>query len=297
MRVLLSAATDQKELVMTIVVTGATGHFGRFAVEGLLRRGVAPAAVVATGRNIDKLDDFAARGVTVRRADFDSPAELQDALSGADRLLLVSGSEVGKRTAQHTNAIAAAQAAGVGLIAYTSLLRADISSLLLAEEHLATERALAASGIPYVLLRNSWYLENYTEQLGNYLERGIAGAAGNGRVSAASRVDYAEAAATVLAEDGHAGAIYELGGEAFTMAELAAAVTAETGTPVAYTDLPVAVYEQLLLGAGLPAPVARIVADADRGLAEGELFVEPTDLAKLIGRPVTTLTDVLHRAD
>ncbi len=197
---------------MTVVVTGATGHLGRLAVESLLDRGVAPEQIVATGRNVEKLADLAARGVVVRRADFDDPSTLAAAFAGADKVLLVSGSEVGKRVQQHTNAIDAAKAAGVALIAYTSIPYADRSSLLLAEEHAATERVLAASGVPHVLLRNSWYLENYTAQLPTYLEHGVAGAAGSGRVSAAARRDFAEAAATVLIEDGHAGAVYELGG-------------------------------------------------------------------------------------
>jgi len=278
---------------MTIVVTGATGHLGHLAVEALLNRGIAADQIVATGRNVDKLADLAARGVTVLAGSYDDPASLATAFAGADKVLLVSGSEVGKRVQQHTNAIDAAKAAGVQLIAYTSIPYADRSTLLLAEEHTATERVLAASGVPYVLLRNSWYFENYTAQLPTFLAHGIAGSAGTGRVSAAARRDYAEAAATVVAEDGHAGAVYELGGPAFTLAELAAAVTTATGTEVTYTDLPVETYEQILVGAGVPAPMARILADADRGLAAGELFVDSAPLEKLIGRPATTLAEAL----
>jgi NAD(P)H dehydrogenase (quinone) len=279
---------------MTIVVTGATGHLGRFAVEALLERGVPAEQIVAVGRNTDKLADLAARGVTVRRADYADPASLAGAFAGAERLLLVSSSEVGQRVVQHANAIAAAKAAGVRLIAYTSILYADRSTLLLAQEHLATERELAASGVPFVLLRNSWYLENYTEQLETFLAHGIAGSAGAGRVSAAARRDYAEAAAVVVAEDGHAGAVYELGGEPFTLPELAAAVSASTGSPVSYTDLPVEAYEQVLVGAGVPPVMAHILADADRGVAQGELFVDSGQLQKLIGRPAMTMADVLR---
>ncbi len=280
---------------MTVVVTGATGHLGRLTLEALLRRGVPAEQIIATGRNIDKLTDLAERGVAVRRADFGDPSTLRDAFAGAERLLLVSGSEVGQRFVQHANAIAAAKAAGVQLIGYTSIPYADTSRMLLAVEHFATERELAASGVPHVLLRNSWYLENYSEQIETFTAHGIAGSAGNGRVSAAARADYAEAAAAVLTEDGHAGATYELGGEAFTMPELATAVSAATGVSVTYTDLPVEAYEQLLAGAGLPAPLARIVADADRGLAEGELFVDSGHLEKLIGRPATSLAQALER--
>jgi NAD(P)H dehydrogenase (quinone) len=281
---------------MSIVVTGATGHLGRLAVESLLERGVPAADIVATGRSVGKLADLAERGIVVRPADYDDPASLRAAFAGAEKLLLVSGSEVGRRVAQHTNAIAAARDAEVGLVAYTSILKADTSSLLLAEEHLATEKALAGSGIPHVLLRNGWYIENYKGQLPVYLEHGIAGAAGDGRVSAATRADYADAAAAVLAGEGHDGAVYELGGRPFTMAELAEAVSTATGRQVSYTDLPVEQYQAVLVGAGLPEPVAGVFADGDRGVAQGELFTDRDDLEKLIGRAPTSLSEALAAA-
>jgi NAD(P)H dehydrogenase (quinone) len=281
---------------MSIVVTGATGQLGRLVVESLLRRGVPAEQITATGRRTETLADFADRGLNVRLADFDDPASLREAFTGADRLLLISGSEVGQRVGQHTNAIRAAKDANVGLIAYTSITRADTSTLLLADEHRATEALLAESGIPHVVLRNGWYTENYTAQLPVYLEHGIAGAAGDGRVSAATRADFAEAAAAVLTEDGHAGATYELGGEAFTMSELADVVSAATGRAVTYTDLPVEQYTQVLVAAGLPRPVAEVYADGDRGVADGELFVDTVDLEKLLGRPATPLTDAVAAA-
>ena len=179
------------------------------------------------------------------------------------------------------------------LIGYTSITRADTSTLMLAPEHKATEEALAESGVPYVFLRNGWYTENYTGQLDTYLQHGIVGAAGTGRVSAATRADLAAAAATVLVEDGHEGAVYELGGEAFTMAELAATVSAVTGQQVTYTDLPVEQYAQVLVGAGLPEPVAAAFADGDRGVADGELYVEVADLEELIGRAPTPLAEAV----
>jgi NAD(P)H dehydrogenase (quinone) len=281
---------------MSIVVTGATGHLGRLVVEALLDRGVPAAQVVATGRRTEVLGDLAERGVVVRRADFEDPSSLRAAFAGAERVLLVSGSEVGRRVAQHANAIAAAEDAGVQLLAYTSITRADTSTLLLAAEHRATEQLLAASGVPTTLLRNSWYLENYTGQLPAYLEHGITGAAGDGRVSAATRADYAAAAAAVLATDGHAGAVYELGGEPFTMAEVAQVVSAATGRTVTYTDLPLERYQQVLVGAGLPEPVAAVYADGDRGVAAGELLVEGGDLEGLIGRAPTALADAVATA-
>ncbi len=253
---------------MSIVVTGATGQLGRLAVEALLERGVPAAEVVATGRRAEHLADFADRGVAVRAADYDDEASLKEAFAGAGRLLLVSGSEVGQRVRQHGNAIAAARAAGVGFIAYTSIAHADTSTLLLAEEHRATEQLLADSGIPHVLLRNSWYVENYTAQLPVYLEHGIVGAAGNGRVSAATRADHAAAAAAVLAGEGES-AVHELGGEPFTMAELAEIVSDVTGRRVAYTDLPVDQYREVA-GLGGAARAARGHARRRRPREPGE---------------------------
>jgi len=281
---------------MSIAITGATGHLGRLVVESLLQRGVPAGEIVATGRRTETLADFADRGVVVRRADFDDEASLREAFSGAHRLLLISGSQVGRRPRQHGNAIDAAKAAGVELLAYTSIVRADSSTLLLAEDHRATEQLLAAAGVPHALLRNSWYIENYTGQLPVYLEHGIAGAAGTGKVSAATRADYAEAAAAVLTGEGHAGAVYELGGEPFTMTELAEVVSAVTGRTVAYTDLPVEQYRAVLVGAGLPEPVAATVADGDRGVAAGELLVEGNDLERLIGRAPTSLVAAMSSA-
>jgi NAD(P)H dehydrogenase (quinone) len=279
---------------MSIVVTGATGHLGRLAVEALLARGVPADQIVATGRRTEVLADLADRGVTVRRADYSDPESLRAAFAGAEKLLLVSGSEMGQRVPQHRNAITAAKEAGVRLIAYTSVTRADSSSLGVAGEHEATEQLLAESGIPHVVLRNGWYTENYTGQLDTYLANGIVGSAGEGRISAATRADYAEAAAVVVAEDGHAGAVYELGGPAFTMSELAATVSAVTGTDVAYTDVPVEQFAAILEGAGLPAPVAGMFAEIDRSVAAGDLFVEGDDLEKLIGRPPTSLEEAVR---
>jgi NAD(P)H dehydrogenase (quinone) len=283
-------------ILMSIVVTGATGHLGRLTVEALLGRGVPAEQIIAIGRRTEALAGLAERGVVVRRADYDDEASLGEAFAGAEKLLLVSGSEVGKRVGQHGNAITAARACGVRFIAYTSIVRADTSTLLLAAEHRATEQLLAEAGVPHALLRNSWYTENYTGQLPLYLEHGIAGAAGNGTVSAATRADYAAAAAAVMATDGHEGAVYELGGEPFTMAELAEVVSVVTGRAIAYTDLPVEQYQALLVGAGLPEEAAAVFADGDRGVAAGELNVPGNDLELLIGRTPTPLAAAMSAA-
>ncbi|GAA2743929.1 SDR family oxidoreductase [Terrabacter aerolatus] len=285
---------------MTLLVTGASGHLGRLVVESLLERGTPAAEVVAIARNPESVADLAERGVDVRRADYTDPASLDAAFEGVDRLLLVSGSEVGQRIAQHANVIDAAKRAGVGFVAYTSITRADTSDLALAAEHRATEELLAASGLPHALLRNSWYLENYTGQLPTVLEHGaVLGAAGAGRVSAATRADYADAAAVVLAGDGgsHEGAVYELGGDmAFTLGELAATVAHVSGKDVVYRDLSVADYTAALVAAGLPEGYAGVLADSDRGIADGALFTDTGDLSRLTGRPTTSLEDALRAA-
>jgi NAD(P)H dehydrogenase (quinone) len=281
---------------MSVVVIGATGRLGRLTVESLLRRGVPAGEVVAVGRAVEKVADLAERGVEVRRADFDDPATLRPALAGAEKVLLISGSDVGKRIAQHGAVIDALREVGPRLVAYTSIPHADTSDLVLAQEHAATERALVDSGLPYSMLRNSWYLENYTGQLATTLEHGLVGAAGEGRISAATRADYAEAAAAVLAGEGHQNTVHELGGEPFTLAELAAVISAESGREVAYTNLSEDDYVKALVGAGLPEPYARVLADSDRGAAKGALEVSPDDLTRLIGRAPTTPAEAVRAA-
>jgi NAD(P)H dehydrogenase (quinone) len=284
---------------MSVVITGATGELGRLTVEALLRRGVPAPDIIATGRNTAGIKNLADRGVTVRRADFADPDSLAAAFAGADKLLLISASiPVDERVANHRRAIDAALAAGVSLVAYTSMSYADTATTILAATHRATEEYLRERGVPSVMLRNSWYLENYTAQLPLVLRNGtVVGAAGQGRVSAAARADYAEAAAAVLTTEGHAGAVYELGGdEAFTLAELATVISAAAGKQITYTDLPAPKLAQVLTGAGLPAEVADSVADADLGLSRGELFTSSGDLRRLIGRPTTPLADAVADA-
>jgi NAD(P)H dehydrogenase (quinone) len=282
----------------TVLVTGTSGHLGRLVVEALLDRGHPASDIVATARNVDDVADLADRGVVVRRADYTDPTSLKEAFARVDRAVLVSSNAVGERLEQHRNVIAAAADAGVELIAYTSVLRADTTSMLLAADHLATEQLLAESGVPTVLLRNSWYLENYTGQIAFALEQGaVLGAAGEGRVSGAARADYAEAAAAVLAGGDHAGRVYELGGDAaFTIGEYAAELAAVSGRDVVYRDLPVQEYSSALVAAGLPEGYAGILADSDRGIAAGELFTDSGDLSRLIGRPTTPLAEAIRGA-
>lgn len=282
----------------TVAVTAASGHLGRLAVLALLERGAEPSSVVATARDLSKVQDLADLGVDVRRASYDDPASLVAAFTGVERLLFVSGSEVGHRLEQHSNVVDAAKQAGVSLVAYTSAPHAATATYLLATDHRDTEAYLAASGVPFTFLRNSWYFENYTENLGPVLATGsVYGAAGTGAVSAAARRDYAEAgAAVLLAADvaEHAGKVYELGGdEGMTLSDYAAAVAEATGREIGYVDLPVADFRAALESAGLPAPVAEILSDADAGIARGELFDDSRALSTLIGRPTTPLADIL----
>jgi len=283
---------------MSIVVTGATGHLGRLTVEALLARGVEAEQIVAVGRNAARLAELAVRGVTVRRADYTDPASLKEAFVGAERALLISGSEPGQRIPQHRNVVDAAKDAGVDLIAYTSVLRADTTPLLLTADHKATEEYIRESGLPFVLLRNSWYIENYTSQIPAALENGvIIGAAGEGRISGATRGDYAAATTAALTDDAHAGQVFELGGDQdFTMAEYAAVLSDASGKTVVYQDLPTDEYVKTLVGFGLPEAAAEVYADADAGVARGDLFVETGDLSRLIGRPTTSMADAVAAA-
>lgn len=281
-----------------ILVTGASGQLGRLVIDALLTRNPAT-PLAAMVRRTDQAAELIARGVNARIANYADPATLASALAGVERLLLISSSEIGKRTAQHQNVIDAAKIAGVGLVAYTSVLHADTSPLGLADEHRQTEAALRASGLAFVLLRNGWYTENYTASIPPALAHGaLFGAAGAGRISSAARADYAAAAAAVLtsAED-QAGRIYELAGDnAYTLADLAAEISRQTGRTIPYRDLPKADYEAALLQAGLPAPLADLLADSDAGAADGALFDDSRTLSRLIGRPTTPMTESVGEA-
>lgn len=281
-----------------ILVTGATGQLGRLVIQSLLKR-VTADTIIAGVRDPAKAADLAALGVEVRAVDYSKPEMLAAAFAGVERLLLISSSEVGARAAQHRNVVDAASKAGVGLLAYTSLLGGEASPLPLKAEHVATEDYIRASGLPFVLLRNGWYLENYNGFIPSALDHGVvAGAAGEGRISAAARADYAEAAALVLAEwAAHAGQIYELAGDtAFTMTEWAAALSAASGKLVRYQDMTEADYRALLVQVGLPAPVADLLSSSDAGAAKGGLFDDSGTLGRLIGRPTTSLATVLKAA-
>jgi NAD(P)H dehydrogenase (quinone) len=275
-----------------LFVTGASGQLGRLVIDTLLET-TPPSAIVAGMRDPAKAEGIATtlreKGVEVRLADYSRPEMLASAFSGVGRLLLISGSENGKRKPQHRNVIDAAKAAGVGLIAYTSILHADTTPLFLAEEHRDTEAALAEAGVPFVLLRNGWYTEVYTWRLPPALKHGVLrGAAGEGRISSAARADYARAAAAVLAGGDHAGRIYELAGDAsFTLAELVAVAAQASGKRIIYQNMTPEEFRSAVLQTGAPEMLARILSDTDAGVAKGALFDNGGALARLIGRPTT----------
>lgn len=273
---------------MIIAVSGATGQLGRLVIDKLKVK-VPATGIIALARSPDRAADL---GVAVRAADYAIPQTLEAALAGVDTLLLISSSEVGQRTVQHGNIIDAARTAGVSRIVYTSLLHADTSPLSLAEEHRQTEAALKASGIAYTILRNSWYTENYTGSIGGALAGGaFIGSAGDGKISSAPRLDYAEAAVAVLTSEGHEGKTYELAGDtAWTLTDLAAEISKQSGKDIPYKDLTEAEYTKALTGVGLPQALAASIAGWDVGASQGALFDDGRQLSKLIGHPTTPLS-------
>jgi len=283
---------------MTIVVTGATGHLGHLIVEALLRDGTPASDILAAGRNTGKLADLEALGVRVVAIDFDEPATLDGAFAGADTVMLVSASEPGHRFPQHKAAIDAAKAAGVSRIVYTSAPSATNTALILAPEHKATEEYLVASGVPFTILRNGWYTENYTSAARQASESGVLVASvGSGTVASATRADYADAAAAVLVDESHTGKVYELSGDiAWGFDELAATIADITGKPVTYTPLSPEDHHAALLSAGLDEGTAGFVVALDGNSRDGLLGVVTGDLSRLTGRPTTPLREGLAAA-
>jgi NAD(P)H dehydrogenase (quinone) len=281
---------------MTILVTGATGQLGRLVIDSLLERGAEPSSIIAGVRDVAKASEIAARGVRTAVVDYDRPDTIAAALEGVDSVLLISGSEVGRRTAQHQAVIDAAKAAGVTKLVYTSAPKAPTSDLVLAPEHKATEELIAASGVPSVILRNNWYTENYAGNIAQARETGVVAASvGEGRVASASRKDFADAAAVVLLEDGHLGQAYELGGDvAWNYDDLAAAIAEVIGSPVEYRSLTTEEHAAALASAGLDEGTIGFVTALDAGIRGGALADTDGTLARLIGRPTTPLVEGLR---
>ncbi|QJR37701.1 SDR family oxidoreductase [Gemmatimonas groenlandica] len=279
---------------MTIAITGSTGQLGRLVIQQLVARNTGT-QVVALARSLEKAADL---GVAARVADYEQPDTLDAALAGVDTLLLISSNEIGKRASQHAAVVSAASRAGVKRLVYTSLLNADTSPIDLAEEHRATEAAIQASGIPFTILRNGWYTENYTGSIGGALAGGaIMGSAGDGRVSGATREDFAAAAVAVLLGTGHLGKTYELAGDhAFTLRELAAELSKQAGKDIPYRDLAAADYAAALAGFGVPEGIARAIAGWDVDASVGALYDNGEQLSRLIGRPTTPLSTAVAAA-
>lgn len=279
-----------------IAVTGATGQLGRLVIDELLKTTEAK-NIIAAVRTPAKANDLADRGIQVREADYSRPETLASALNGASKLLLISGNDLGKRQDQHKTVINAAKVAGLTFVAYTSLLHCDTSPLALAGEHLATEQYLEASGLSYSLLRNGWYFENQTAAIQTAIERGaFIGASGEGRIAAASRSDYAAAAATILTREGYENSVLELAGdEPYTRAELAKEVSERTGKVVRYHNLSETEYEKILSGF-IPAMFAHVVADAEAHAVQGALDDTSHTLSRLLGRPTTSLAEAVESA-
>ncbi|MGW0394570.1 SDR family oxidoreductase [Streptomyces sp. NPDC003042] len=282
---------------MSIVVTAATGSLGRLVIEELLNR-VPATEVAVVVRNKEKASDLAARGIDVRIADYDDTASLAGAFRAGDRVLLISGNEVGRRIPQHTAVIEAARAAGVAQLAYTSILGGPEADFDLAAEHKVTEQAILDSGLPYTFLRNGWYHENYTAHLSSVLEHGaVVSSAGEGRIASAARADYAAAAAAVLTGDGHLNQVYELSGDsAWGLAEYAAEVARQSGKDVSYAAVPADAHLAVLTGAGVPQGFAAILVDVDAAISRGRLAATSGDLSRLIGRPTTPVTEAIAAA-
>ncbi|MFI1420957.1 SDR family oxidoreductase [Streptomyces sp. NPDC020731] len=281
---------------MSIVITGATGNLGRHVVEQLLEK-VPAEQVTAVVRNAEKASDLAERGVRIAVADYNAPETFDGLFTAGDKVLLISGNEFDKgRVGQHRVVIDAAKAAGVALLAYTSAPGPLTAAL--ADDHRGTEEALLGSGVPYALLRNGWYHENYTENLAPVLEHdAVLAAAGEGRISSASRADYAAAAVAVLTGEGHENKTYELGGdEAWSFAEYAAELSRQTGKEIVYNPVTVEALTGILAGAGVPAPVAAVLAGVDASIEKGELVVDSGDLSRLAGRPTTPLAEAVAAA-
>ncbi|MFF0481315.1 NAD(P)H-binding protein [Streptomyces sp. NPDC004435] len=286
---------------MSIVVTGATGQLGRLVVDALLADPAVPAgSVAAVVRDKEKAAGLADRGVELRIADYSRPETLAGAFEAGDRVLLISGSEVGRRVPQHAAVIDAAKAAGVAQLAYTGVLGGPDADFDLAAEHKETEALILASGLPYTFLRNGWYSENYTANLAPVLAHGaVVANAGEGRVASASRADYAAAAAAVLTGPAseHLGRAYELSGdEAWSLAEYAAEVAARSGREITYTNVTAAAHLEILTGAGVPEFFAAILVDVDEAIARGALAVRTGDLARLTGRPTTPIGTTIGEA-
>lgn len=286
----------KQEKMTTYGITGVSGKLGRLVVNALKEQ-VPAEDIVGLVRTPQKAQDL---GIKLREFNYSKPEQLVKGLEGVDKLLLISSSEVGKRTAQHKNVVEAAKKAGVKLLVYTSLLHADKSTSILAEEHNETEEAIKQSGLNYVILRNGWYTENYTDQVPQSVKNHqLIGSAQTGKISSAARSDFADAAVRALTQENPAQSIYELAGDDYyTLSDLANEISRQVGFDIPYVDLPEAEYASRLAAAGLPANFASAIASFDTSAAADDLFDDTRELSRLIGHPTIPLSrsiaDVLN---
>jgi len=281
-----------------IAITGANGQLGRLVITSLLEKTDA-ANIIALVRNPDSAAELKTLGIEVRQADYNKPETLINAFEGVDKLLLISGSEVGSRVQQHQAVIDAVKDKGLTLFAYTSILKADASPMILAQEHKVTEQAIKDAGLPAVILRNGWYSENYTQSIGGVLAGGtVAGAAEQGKLHTAARKDYAEAAAIVLTSElSHVGNVYELAGdEGFTLGQYAAEISRQSGKHIQFQSMAGGDFANLLVQIGLPEGFAGVLADAEIQAASGWLADDSKTLSELIGRDTTPLAESITAA-
>jgi NAD(P)H dehydrogenase (quinone) len=281
---------------MSIVVPAVSGNLGRLIVQDLLDRGVPAGDIVAGARKPEVIADLADAGVRTTRIDYDDPASVEAAISPGDTFVLISGAFSPDRSRQHADAITAAKRAGTGHILYVGALRAAESASPLANSHAPTEVSVRESGLPFTLLRNGWYTENYGREIPALRENGVLVASvGDARVASATRLDLAQAVGAVLTTDGHVGKTYELSGDvAWNYDDLAAAFSEVLGRDVVYRRVDTQEHVELLTGAGVPEEFATMIATVDAGIGEGAFAYQNGDLARLIGRPTTPLVEALR---
>jgi NAD(P)H dehydrogenase (quinone) len=281
---------------MPIVVTATSGHLGRLIVTDLLDRGIPATDIVAGARKPEAIADLADAGVRTTRIDYDDPATIEAAISTGDTFVLISGAFTPDRNRQHADAVAAATRAGAGHIVYTSGLRASESPSPIAASHAPTEDAVRASGLPFTILRNGWYTENYAANIPTARETGVLLASvSEGRVASASRRDFASAVGAVVTSEGHLGQTYELSGDvAWTYDDLAAALSEVLGRDVVHKPVSSAEHLEILKDAGVPEQFAEMGVAVDGAIAAGAFAYQNGDLARLLGRPTTPLVDGLR---
>jgi len=293
-----------------IVLTGASGQYGRAATDRLIAQGRAADLILIT-RTPDKLADRAVQGCTVRYGDFDKPETLAEAVRGAERMLLISGTRVGARVAQHQAAIDAAAAAGVRHLAYTSFIGIDdpANPAEVRHDHWQTEQAIRASGMAWTMLRDAHYADAMIVMAGPGVmaTRQWVSNAGEGREAMVWRDDCVECAVAVLTSEQHEGQVYNITGPELQSFRQVTALMAEvTGVPLDYVSVDDEAQWAMFDAMGIPrrpvddAPVNGIPWNSDdmvtfgRSIREGFLEVCTGDVERLTGRPARSVREMIE---